>query len=201
MTSLHHVIPDQKTGWKTGARARVHYSSEMAAMNLYRIAVRRLMAINRWGGLSGVSDEAFMLTDDSGNPLDRPHPETGDLIRIRLPAPRNKTGGGYDWVQVEQITSDAGAQYESTAIRVRPVPAPGPGENTAHFYTRQATSTFCVYRKGKTVWAMEFGRNEVANTKVPFLTALRNMMIVIGARMGLARLQWNSLMKGILGKH
>ncbi|MGC4057834.1 MAG: hypothetical protein QM743_06885 [Chitinophagaceae bacterium] len=201
MSKLRNIIPDQETGSKTGARARMRCVNEHAAAQLYRLAAKRLLSVNNWGRISGTDEDSFQLTGSKGEPIDTAAPEPGQLIRIKLPALGNGSGGGYDWVRIEAIEAEGNelTPIESIAIRVRPVSAPVNKEpHTAHFYTTEATSTFCVLRRRKDVWAMEFGRNEVANTHVPLLTALRNLAIAIGAWIGFAHVRWKSLMKGLL---
>lgn len=203
MKSLQQIIPEQKTGTKTGTFVIKKSGSSSLARSLFKEASERLLDINNWGRFAGKWGARFWLTDHNGILLYNQGPEPGLLIRIKLPAPSNTEGDGYDWVQIEKIEANHNdtEEIQFLAIRVRPVPDPvhksGPA---AHFYTKEATSTFAVVRDGRTVAALELGRNEKANTsgKHSVMNKLRNFIIAVGARLGLARSQWKALMSGIL---
>ena len=83
---------------------------------------------------------------------------------------------------------------------VRPVASPlDPEKGTAHFFQSDATSTFRVFRRGRTVTAGVYGRNEIPNVKSPdLLDKVRNVTIAIGSFAGASRIQWESLVHGIL---
>jgi hypothetical protein len=128
-------------------------------------------------------------------------PVKGNLIRIKLPAPPNQQGDGFDWVRIEEFenSKDLLKDEELFGFRVRPVenPLSRSGES-AHFYTSDATSSFLVMRKSCTISAMEKGRNEVPNASGSFLNKIRNILIAIPAMLGLSKPQWKNLTDGIL---
>src|SRR4051794_37163262 len=97
------IIPKQFIGAKTGATSSVKASSAEAAKALFNEAKHRLFDINNWQKVCGGKGAAFQLMDKHGNALSQTKPEVGNLIRIKLPAPSNEKGDGYDWVRIEEF--------------------------------------------------------------------------------------------------
>lgn len=196
------LVPRQRKGSRTGASFTVKKRSAKEARALFYDARRRLMNINAWYDFCGEKGAEFYLTDASGRSTDIAHPEVGYLIRIRLPGPKNEQGHGFDWVRIEQFVDrkDVETDEEVFGFRVRPVSNPlDRSQESAHFYTSDATSTFLVVRRGKSVCAMERGRNEKPNPKAAKLSnRIRNVVVALGAKLGLAVPQWKRLMKGIV---
>jgi hypothetical protein len=161
----------------------------------------RLLDVNKWHEYAGAASAKFFLTNQSGEELARTA-QVGDFIRIDLPAaPGNKEGDGYDWVYIEAIEdkSDSQGAIESIAMRVRPSAKPTSGENVAHFFKDNATSSFVVERNGRTLSAGEFGRNEVPNTEPDsFMDKVRNVLVGTTAIAGASNIQWKSLVKGLI---
>jgi|GEM_PF-241061 len=202
------LVPKQVKGSRTGASSRLIAPSAKSAVKLYSRAKLRLMDINNWYELCGGKGAEFTLTDEKGNPLFSAEPRVGNLIRIKLPAPKNEAGDGYDWVRIEKFESSSEStdrkfsewkREEIFGFRVRPVSNPANNSTeSAHFYTSEATSTFLVIRKGLTVYAIERGRNEKPNPAGGFLNKIRNVFIALGAKMGFSVPQWKMLTDGIL---
>jgi hypothetical protein len=196
-----NMIPEQSIGAQTGATASVKTSSPQAAAILFNEAKQRLLDINNWQNLCGGKGATFQLVDKHGNALAHTQPEVGNLIKIKLPAPSNKKGDGYDWVRIEKFenTANPNNDEEIFGFRVRPVSNPADhSEESAHFYTSNATSSFLVVRRALTVYAMERGRNERPNPVGGFWNKIRNILIAFGAMMGLAVPQWKMLVNGII---
>src|SRR6185436_10561174 len=111
-------------------------------------------------------------------------------------------GQGYDWVKIESIDDhrDPSGPIEEVSFRVRPASSPLDGNNdTAHFFSDHATSTFSVVRDKRTIKASVHGRNESPNLKTGKTSdKIRNAFIATGAITGLAKVQWKKLVKGIL---
>jgi hypothetical protein len=198
----NHLVPKQKKGNHTGAKTTLRTSDREKAINLFEEARQRLLNINSWHVISGKGSAEFKLTDKFGNPLKSKLPRIGNLIRIKLPAPENKSGSGYDWVRIEAFkhTRDRLKDEEQYGFRVRPVQNPfDKSPESAHFYTSDASSTFLLKRQGTTLSAMEIGRNEVPNSHpASFLNKVRNVIVAIAAMAGLAHPQWKNLVTGIL---
>lgn len=196
------LIPPQQIGTETGASHEVQLSSRTAALELFKVAKRRLLNVNAWHEYAGKAGGTFELCCTDGTPLHREVASIGDLIKIDLPGPGTRAGDGFDWVVIDAIEdkSNPMAEEESFSLRTRPVKNPLSSDETpAHFYTSETTSTFLVERKGDTLIASEVGRNEKINLDVPKITdKVRNALLATAARAGVSSLQWKALMMGIL---
>lgn len=196
------IIPAQERGGHTGASAKAELPSRHEAILLFNEAKRRLLNVNRWDELCGKGSAIFRLTNEQGNPLEVDAVEKNMYIRIELPGVAKAPGDGFDWVKVEELEhiKNVLRDEEVFGFRVRPAKSPVTGSNeTAHFFTKGATSTFLIERKTNTVKALEKGRNETPNTwPSSWLSKLRNFLIGTGAMLGFAVPQWKSLVNGLL---
>jgi hypothetical protein len=196
------IIPSQKDGGKKDIQHSVTAVDDDDARKLFVIAWNRLIDINNWGKISGPMSAKFQLTDHNVKEVNRTA-EKNDYFKIDLPGPGPAEGKGFDWVIIEAIEekSDTSGPYESIGIRVRPASDPTQnGENVAHFFDSDATSTFLVERHDKTVTASVFGRNEKPNTKDTdtVVDKIRNAVVGAGAIAGLSNIQWKSLVTGLI---
>jgi hypothetical protein len=159
------------------------------------------MNVNHWHEYSGPVTATFRLTDANGKEVDRTA-EKGDYFKIKVPAPGPSAGDGYDWVRIEAVEDKSNPEgvAEVIAIRVRPAPNPdGKGENVAHFFKDSATSSFVVQRTGNEVKATVHGRNEIPNTETSnIVDKIRNAVVGTTAIAGIANVQWNNLVKGLI---
>ena len=195
------IIPEQKTGKEVNTEHALSLESREQAQELFKTAVCRLLDVNHWEDLCGVGSANFQLTDKDGNEIKRAAIE-GDHFKIDVPGPGSVEGRGYDWVRIEKIEEsiDCEKDNESIAIRVRPAPNPTtPGDEVAHFFSEQATSSFVVERKGNLVKAGVYGRNEKPNTLIKnLIDKARNAIIALGAISGISSVQWQKLSKGLI---
>ncbi len=201
MEEIAGIIPKQFIGSQTGATSKLTLNRRHDALIHFQAARERLLDINNWQKLCGPGCAEFALMDLSGNPLPDAKPKIGNLIRIKLPAPPNQEGDGYDWVRIEAFEENKTILSDSEVygFRVRPIENPkNKTGNSAHFYTSEATSTFLVIRYSHTVYALERGKNEVPNNSNHWLTHLRNKLVAIVAMIGLSKPQWKKLVSGIL---
>ena len=191
MEPMNQVIPDNHSGIQTNTESTIVSKSEKEAMELFREIKDRLLDVNRWHELAGPGSAAFLLTDSHGNEVHR-NPVKGDHFKIRIPAPKSRTGEGSDWVQVEDIQESHSPGYDMTAIVVRPATNPTNEQNdVAHFFSDEATSSFIVRREGKNIIAGVYGRNEKPNTGSDNLAdKIRNTAVAAGAISGFSKLQW-----------
>jgi hypothetical protein len=192
-------VPAQQRGSEMNAVEKIELNSEADAIHFFKTVKERLLDVNRWKEIAGGGMSDFFLTDDAGNLVQR-KATSGDHIRIDIPGPGTQTGGGYDWVTIEdiklQITDDA----ELLSMTARPSANPLTGSaDTAHFLTEDATSTFQVKRMGKVIYAEEHGRNEMPNTDTEnVLDNIRNTFVGWGAKVGFSYPQWKALVIGLL---
>ena len=192
-------VPPQQTGSEMNAVEKIELASEAEAVHFFKTVKQRLLDVNRWTEIAGGVMSDFFLTDSEGNLVQR-KATGGDHIKIDIPGPGTQTGGGYDWVTIEEIKAQALNDGEVLSMTVRPAANPLTGsEDTAHFLTEEATSTFQVKRLGHAIYAEEHGRNEVPNTKTQStVDNIRNTLVGWGAKAGFSYPQWKALVKGIL---
>jgi hypothetical protein len=195
------IVPPQEEGTKKDIDYTVKAIDKNDAQKLFVIGRNRLVDVNNWSELCGAASATFRLTDAQGNEVNRTA-EKDDLIKIDIPAPGNATGHGYDWVYIEAIEdkSDTEGPTETIAMRVRPTSNPkDKGENIAHFFSEDATSSFIVTRNELEVTAAVYGRNEKPNTDANSLAnKIRNAVVATSAIFGIANIQWNNLVKGLI---
>lgn len=195
------IIPPQEEGAKKDIDHTIDTADENDARKLFMIGRNRLVNVNHWHEYAGTMSATFRLTDPEGNEVDRTA-EKGDCLKITLPAPGPSEGRGNDWVQIEAIEdkSNPHGREELLAIRVRPCPNPKEkGENVAHFFNEQSTSSFVIERHGNKVTAAVYGRNEVPNTETTnLIDKVRNAVVGATAVAGLSNIQWKGLIKGII---
>jgi hypothetical protein len=199
--SRQSVVPPQHEGGWKDIDYTVVTADENDARKLFMIARNRLVDVNHWDEYSKPVSASFRLTDAEGHDVERTA-EIGDHFKIRLPAPGPAEGRGHDWVRIEAIEdiSDGDGPTERIAIRVRPAPSPEQkGENVAHFFNGDSTSSFVLERRGKEVTAAVYGRNEVPNTETSnIVDKVRNAVVGVGAILGLSNIQWKNLVKGLI---
>jgi len=193
------LIPEQKEGAQSNTESFVEFDNLKKALHAYSLVKQRLLNVNRWKSLAGDGTANFQLIDSNGND---PHrmAKVGDYFQIDIPGPGSESGEGSDWVQIEDVKEVEENERQAIAIRVRPAANPlNSDPNTAHFFSGSSTSTFIVWREQNSVSAAVFGRNESPNTDNKNWTdKLRNTVVALGAMTGLAKLQWKSLVDGLL---
>jgi hypothetical protein len=192
------VVPPQRKGASSDIEYTVRTADEDRGKKLYDKARNNLLNINCWHTFAGRLSARFFLTDPYGKRVDR-LPLQGDFIQIHLPGmPDDKL----EWVRIEAIEEERNhLHFNWLTIRVRPSDPPREQEETEHFFSKEATSSFTVQRKGRAVTASVKGRNELPNTEADgFLNKIRNAVIAIAAMAGLNAPQWKGLVKGLLKK-
>lgn len=195
------IIPEQEHGANTDTVSKIKLGTVDEAVQVFEIVKKRLMDVSNWQELSGEILAKFQLLDASGTELSDGAKE-GNFIRINIPGPGNKSGKGYDWVRIEKIdcVADETESLEYIAIKVRPCKSPVNNEQaTAHFFKNIATSTFLVMRKNTTISAEVHGRNEETNMDPPDISnKIRNFFVGLGAMLGFSKIQWKSLVDGLI---
>lgn len=192
------AVPPQREGAKSDIKYCVRTFGEKEGLDLYNKARKNLLDINRWEQFAGKLSAEFRLTDPFGKPADR-LPLQGDYIRIHLPT---AAADKFEWVRIEAIEEQKHHEKLNwIMIRVRPSDPPRQQEETEHFFSKDATSSFIVERTGRKVQAAVRGRNELPNVEAPgLLNKIRNIFIGFGAMLGLNYPQWKGLVRGLLTK-
>ena len=194
-------VPDQHTGAETNTAYSYDAADRESATAKYELVKERLLDIDHWQDYAGAATASFELMDDQGNPTNDRVRE-GFYFKIDIPGPGTKAGKGYDWVRVEGVEEqgDASSEEQSITIRVRPSDNPTTDDDdTAHFYSSEATSNFIVKREGNKITASVLGRNEKPNTGAhSVLDKTRNAAVGTTAAAGASTIQWNLLVKGLI---
>ena len=201
MRQQKSIIPPHDSGIQTNTESSEELASEKEAKDFYLIVRQRLMDVNNWQNRAGKPTASFQLTDKSGKEVQR-EAQKGDHFKIDIPGPGSVSGEGFDWVQIEAIEDDHNEESQFTAIRVRPATNPlNEKKDVAHFFSEDTTSTFMVKREGKKVTAGVYGRNEKPNTSTETqIDKIRNTAIAGGAMTGFSKIQWKSLVNGLVKK-
>jgi hypothetical protein len=198
-TKEEPIIPAQQQGAYSDTDATAAFDTPEQAKAFYEVARQRLLQVNNWQKWAGAATANFQLTDAHGNDVDRTVQE-GDHFKIDIPGPGPVTGGGFDWVQVETIKETESENGEQLAIQVRPATNPNNDrQDVAHFFSDEASSCFIVKRDGNAVSAAVHGRNEKPNTHAETLVdKARNTAVATGAVAAFSKLQWKSLVNGLV---
>jgi protein involved in polysaccharide export with SLBB domain len=194
------AIPPQEEGKQVDITETIKASGRDEAKFLFQQARNRLFDIANWSNISEGISASFILTDQYGKPK-QANPAPGDHFRIDIPGPGSSSGEGYDWVRVEIVEDNSapGSNTEWVLIKVRPSADPAKHEGIAHFLQEQASSSFVVKREGNLITAGVHGRNEKPNTETKNLAdKIRNSLIGTVAVAGVATIQWQKLVKGLL---
>lgn len=197
----NELIPQQRVGSKLDLHSSTICGTVEEAIVFFQSVKHRLMNVNQWDEICNVPSSVFRLINDKGQEIAGLVQED-DYIRINIPGPGTKVGEGYDWVKVETITEQSFVDEEVLSITVRPTHHPLRAfSETAHFFWNEATSTFQVKRKDKTILAEIHGRNEAPNNDTGiFVDNLRNTLVGWSAKIGFSYPQWKGLTEGLV-KH
>lgn len=199
-TALEH-LPIQQTGRQTDFTHEQKFETLEAAHIAFQAAAGRMLSVNNWQEYAGTGSAKFTLCNNLGEELEV-MAEAGFLFSIDLPAPGSDAGDGLEWVMIEKLVSEGGADTpeEYVLMTVRPVPDPRKATaEIAHFYEDVSNSTFIVRRDGLVVSAGAHGRNEKPNNaNVDLYDKVRNTAIALMARVGLSGPQWQKLVNGLI---
>jgi len=200
MNTTSNIIPSQLTGDKSDHKFAVIADSHIEAYKIFKESILRLLDVNDWDKLCGVGSATFTLTDEKGCEINELI-QQGRFIKIDIPGPGPNAGDGFDWVYVEKTESrKITDSKECFAVSVRPTTNPLTSNITiAHFFKKEATSTFMVCIDGNIITASIHGRNEVPNTETTNTQDnIRNKVVATSAINLLSDVQWNNLVRGII---
>lgn len=204
MKHAEETIPAQRTGRATDFGDEQEFKNKNQAAGHFREIVGRLLNISEWHRYAGSGSSRFTLTNNLGKETDGLARE-GLFFNIDLPVPGSNAGDGLEWVMIERITAEGNSRTngEYVSMSVRPVPDPRHSRSAiAHFYKDVSTSTFIVERTGKKVTVGIHGRNETPNNEeVGLHDKVRNTVVALSARIGLAGPQWKKLAAGLIRPH
>ncbi|HEY9362933.1 MAG TPA: hypothetical protein VIQ00_06720 [Chitinophagaceae bacterium] len=193
------LLPDQYTGEEINSEKTELFENTIEAKAFYNKVVHRLQNVNEWHQLAGTLSADFQLTDKNGHDV-MDAVQKGNFIRINIRGPGNKSGEGYDWVQVEELKYISGEDEESFGFRVRPARNPAGDEDViSHFYSEESTSSFIVSRMSNKITAGIYDRNTLPNSDAVFFAdKIRHLAVGTVGIAALSKLQWNGLLEGLM---
>jgi len=188
---IQDLLPVNKKGSKNNASADILFEKQDEADEYFERLSKNLLKINDWKVNAGKNPTVFFIYNKD-NQKRHELVEENDLVKIKMPAPKNKLGNGFDWVIVTQLKIIEKPDLKVFLLQMKPHICP---ENinggVAHFYTEDATNTFILSKRNKTIQLSVHGRNEIPNTKkVGFLNACRNFFVAGGGIFGGSKMQW-----------
>ena len=187
---IQHLLPANKKGSKNNAAAFIICDSEAKALQKFSELSEKLLRINEWKIYARKNPTEFYLHQKENQKS--AIAQVKDFVKIRMPAPKNQSGKGFDWVIVNDIRSLDEPQKKILLLQMRPHSCPiSSKRNVAHFYTDAASNTFILAQKDKTIQLSIHGRNEVPNTKkLGFINSMRNFFVANGGIFGGSKVQW-----------
>lgn len=195
------IIPAQYTGNEIEAQASVDLKDDNEAKIFYEVVKERLLNVNNWHKVAGIICAKFQLIDANGKEIER-SAKKGDYLKIDKPGPGGSEGDGFDWVCVEDVKEVTDVVIQSIGFRVRPSQNPlGEKNETAHFYSNEATCNFIVIRESTKISSWTVDRNIKSNKHADSLTdKIRDSAVGIGAIGLFSKAQWQGLAKGLVEK-
>jgi hypothetical protein len=194
-------MPPQQTGRQTDFTHEQKFETLQAAHHAFQAAAGRMLSVNNWHDYSGAGSAKCTICNNQDEEL-QVLAEEGFFIGIDLPGPGPHAGSGVEWVLVEKLAAEGGADTAEEYVLMTVPPAADPrraAAEIAHFYTDESTSTFIVRRDGLVVSAGAHGRNETPNNEAADLhDQIRNTAIALMARIGLSGGQWQRLVNGLI---
>ena len=183
---------------KQRAAASLNVESSIIALSLehaselFSKATHRLLNISEWHTLPCSLLTPSKLTDERGLDVVNRQVRENDYFVV------NPESGEREWVKVEKVylQRDPSGSREVVTMRARPSAQPfSDGEELA-----RPSNTFKVARNGLNVTATVYGQNEDDELNRLSLTDTEDARpdSTVGAIRGIARVQWRSLVNGIL---
>lgn len=192
------AVPENQQGKRIDASSVKEFPSVDEAAALFSLASDRLLNINQWQDLTTEMLAQFSLYDVYGNPVNGVARE-GLLVRIDIPGPGTGAAGGLDWVSIEEVKKYDSENVNSLAIRVRPADAPGGEHVTAHFYSKDSTSTFTVTRENTAVTVAIYDRDLKTNKEAANVAdKVRNAVASLAGQAVFSKIQWKALAEGLI---
>lgn len=187
---VEHLLPVNRQGSENNAAAFLFCQSETEAFDKFRKLSEKLLQINSWNQYAKKNPTGFYLYNKEDEKS--AYAQLNDLVKIKMPAPENKLGKGFDWVSVTKIEPVEQTQIKVFQLQMIPHSCPENGNgNIAHFYTADASNNFILAKKDKTVQFSIHDRNEKPNLKkVGLINSCRNFFVANGGIFGGSKVQW-----------
>jgi hypothetical protein len=159
------------------------------ASELFNKAAQRLLNISKWHTLPCSLLSGLKLRDQSGLEVVDRQVRENDFFVV------NPDEGDGEWVKVEKIVvhRDPAGPREVVTVRARPSSDPFNNEEESN----RPSNTFKITRNGRNITATVYGQNE-EDRLLSNDNDVARPDSTVGAIHGVARVQWRSLVNGIL---
>ena len=189
---MESEILKQRAAASLSVESSVIALSVEQACELFNKAAHRLLNVSKWHTLPCSLLTALKLTDNRGlEVMDRDVREN-DYFVVH---PENGKG---EWVKVEKIVlqRDPAGPREVVTVRARPISHPFNNEGESV----HPSNTFKITRNGCNITASVYGQNKEDDPSRLLSTDndVARPDSTVGAIPGVARVQWRSLVNGIL---
>ncbi|MEG2078783.1 hypothetical protein [Chryseobacterium sp.] len=185
---IQYLVPINTKGSENNAATFLICPSENEALEKFQKFSQNLLKINEWNVKAGKNPtDFFIYNKDKSQSV-----QENDLVKIKIPAPENKLGNGFDWVIVRKIHMIEKRDLKVCLLQIKPHSCPENSKGMlAHFYKDDASITFILAKKNNIVQFTIHGRNEIPNTKkIGFLNSCRNFFVANGGIFGGSKIQW-----------
>lgn len=195
MKDIFKKIEKEKKVIEGEATKNTFYSSQnrfpdiATAEREFERSKKKLFDVSRWSDLPGATSR-FTLYNGKGERKASGNPQVGDFLQIDLPKPAPA-----NWVKVIDIKVEENMAEFIVSPSSDPRKLEEGTEEIEHFFIDEATSTFRVRRRGKSIFAYEIGKDEGINNKGKEAgeRKLINTLIAEGGWALFQKLQWENL--------
>ena len=177
-------------------KSRNSFANPDMAFELFQKSREKLFDINRWSKLPGITS-SFQLFGSNGDKKNSTRPEINNYIKIILPGPFPE-----NWVVVRDITDQESMANFVVSPSENPEKKWREGIEIAHFFIKEATSTFQVEIRDSDIFAYEIGKNEAINNE-GYEAGKRkviNTLLAEGGWAGFQKYQWKKLLDYLVHK-
>lgn len=125
-----------------------------------------------------------------------------DLVKIKIPGPKSKVGGGYDWVEILELSEVTKGKFTTLSIVLSPCSKPDSPNQIAHFYSSLSKNYFYIIYSPTEIRAEVHGRNEIPNYQnLSMRDKARNFIVANGGLFGFGKIHWEIWAKNILNNN
>ena len=142
---------------------------------------------------------SFELFDEKGDISERQNAVVGDFIRLSMAGT-----GKNDWVKVIEIIDEAGEAILTIKPSYDPTENKPDKNTTSHFFTSDATNSFCLEKSNAIVSFYVIGLSEKTNTGETgsFIEKARNVAVSkVGPYFGIQKGEWKTFCAKLFATH
>lgn len=167
------------------------FPDEATARREFARSKQKLFDVNGWSNLTGINS-TFQLYTPQGQKSSATKPSVGDYVQIILPGTPIE-----NWVNISEITDEENVAQFIVHPSAKPKPLTNNEQEVKHFFAKEASSTFRVFRDGNKIMGMEIGKDEAINNtgEEAGARAVLNTLISEGGWAGFQDHQWDKITK------